>query len=159
MNLRFIATLSVFTGAILPCYREEILGSLLGSLTSATTTATLGWLQLLGLDVLRETSVIYEPGGFAYEIIFKCTGFLPTAFFIVAVLAYTGSPRKKLTGLTFGIPTLLLINQLRLVHLFLVGAVYPQYFHLAHSILWEIAMVLSVLGIWLVWKKWVEQSY
>lgn len=159
MNLRFIATLSVFTGAILPCYREEVLGSLLGSLTSATTAATLGWLQLLGLDVLRETSIIYEPGGFAYEIIFKCTGFLPSAFFVVAVLAYAGSLRKKIAGLSLGIPILLLINQLRLVHLFLIGAVYPQYFHLAHAILWETAMVLSVLGLWVVWKKWVELSY
>ena len=159
MNTRFIATLCLFTGAVLPCYREEVLGSLLGSLTSATASTTLGWLQLFGLNVLKDATIIYEPGGFAYEIIFKCTGFLPAAFFVVAVLAFSGSIRQKLAGLSIGVPTLLLINQLRLVHLFFVGAVYPEYFHLAHSILWEIAMVLSVLGLWFSWKKWVEWSY
>ena len=159
MNLRFITTLTVFTGVVVPCYREEILGPLLGSLTSATALATLGWLQLLGLPVLQEATIIYEPGGFAYEIIFKCTGFLPTAFLVVSILAYTGSLRKKLVGISVGIPVLLLINQLRLVHLFLVGAVYPHYFHLAHSFLWEAGIVIAVLGIWLGWKKWVDVSY
>lgn len=154
MNLRFVFIVGIFTGVVLLTYREEVLGSLLGPLTALTASTTFVLLDLIGVDVLREASVIYQPGGFAYEIYYRCTGFLPVACLTVSILAHSGCLRHKLAGLAVGIPFLIILNLVRLVHLFLIGVTRPDLLDLAHSVLWEGGIILAVLGFWLIWKKW-----
>jgi exosortase/archaeosortase family protein len=156
MNLRFVVTLIIFAGAVFLTYREEVLGPLLGSLTTLTAKTTFVLLELLRINVTREVSVIYQPGGFAYEIDYRCTGVLPVACLAVAILAYPGYLRHKLAGLAVGIPLLIGLNLVRLVHLFLIGVTRPELFELAHPVLWNGAMILGVLGLWWAWRRWAH---
>ncbi len=153
---RLAVALIVFAGGTVLTYREAVLGTLLGGLAGWTAEATalaLGW---LGIDVVREATVVYQPGGFAYEVYYRCTGFLPAAFLTTVILASPVGGRRKLIGLVLGLPLLGVLNLARLVHLFVLGASRPELFGLAHGVVWEGAMVLAVFGLWWVWQRWAD---
>lgn len=153
MNSRFGLILGVFTGVVLLTYREEALGALLGPVTALTANVTFFILDLIRMEVEQEASIIYQPGGFAYEIYYRCTGFLPVACLSVFILAYPGNFRHKFAGLALGIPLLILLNLVRLVHIFIIGVTRPAYFDFAHNVLWNGIILLAVLGFWLIWKN------
>ena len=151
---RLALALVAFAGLTVLVYRQAVLGPLLGGLcewTAGAAALALGW---LGIDAVREATVVYQPGGFAYEIYYRCTGFLPAAFLTTVILASPVGGRRKLIGLALGIPLLGVLNLVRLVHLFVLGASRPELFDLAHGVVWEVAMVLAVFGLWWVWQRW-----
>ena len=154
MDFRFATKMSIFTGLVFLIYREEVLGPLLGPLTTLTASITFALLKLAGMEVMREASVIFQPEGFKYEIYYRCIGFLPVAYLTVSILAYSGLMKYKLIGLAIGIPFLIALNLVRLVHLFFIGVIRPDLFDLAHNVLWEGAIILTVIGYWFIWKKW-----
>lgn len=157
MNSRLALILGIFTGVIYLTNREEVLGTLLGPVTALTANITFYLLNLIKMDVMQEASIIYHPGGFAYEIYYRCTGFLPVACLSVFILAHPGNIRYKLAGLALGVPLLLLLNFFRLVNLFIIGVTRPNYFDFAHNVLWNGIIILVVFGYWLAWKNWVEK--
>lgn len=136
--------------------RAEVLGLLLDPVADLTASATWFALKLLAVPAVRDGLVMYEPGGFAYEIHYRCTGFLPVAIFTIAVLAYPARPARKATGLGVGIPVLLIVNFVRLVDLFVIGVSRPEAFAFAHEVLWQGFMALAVLWLWAVWSRWVR---
>lgn len=156
LNLRFISVMALFTGAVLLTYREDGLGLLLAPLTTVTAQMTLTLLHWLGMEAVRVGTVISHPGGFAYDIYYRCSGFLPVAFLSVAILASSGAPRRKLAGLAVGAPSLTALNLTRLVHLFYLGVHDPTAFDWAHEVLWEGLLILAVFGIWFCSTRWPE---
>ncbi len=77
----------VFIGVVLLAYRESVLGAVLGGLTEWTTGVTFATLGRMGIDASRDATVLYQPGGFAYEIYYRCTGFLPAGVLAAIILA------------------------------------------------------------------------
>ena len=148
--LRLTLSLAALGGLVFAGYRETVLGPLLGGLTVLTTDAVFATLRALGVEVARQGTVLFQPGGFAYEIYFRCTGFLPVVCLAVAILASPGSRRRKLLGLAYGIPLLLVLNLFRLVHLFQVGVQRPEIFPFVHGVLWEGGIVVAVMALWLL---------
>jgi hypothetical protein len=51
-----------------------------------------------------------------------------------------------------------LLNLARLVHLFVIGVRQPAWFDLAHEVIWESVMALSVLVAWLGWAMWADRA-
>ncbi len=157
-RLRFAATLAAFAVVVFFTYREEVLGAALAPLTAWTAQATVSVLELFEADVARQATILRHPGGFAYEIYFRCTGILPVASLGVAIVAFpAGSWRRKLIGLALGAPLIVAINLLRLVHLFELGVARPELFSFAHSVLWEAGIVLAVVGVWAAWLAWIRE--
>jgi exosortase H (IPTLxxWG-CTERM-specific) len=156
VNLRFVAVMFGFTGVALVTYREDVLGGLLAPLTAWTARATVALLHWLGIEATRVGTVVSHPSGFAYEIYYRCTGFLPVAFLATAILAYPGCWRRKLVGVSVGVPVLISLNLTRLVHLFYLGVHHPAVFDLAHSVMWEGFLILAILGLWLGWTRWSD---
>ncbi len=155
---RFVFVLAVFVGIVSLIYREDVLGPPLAPLTMATARMTLALIHWAGMDAVREVTVISHPSGFAYEIYYRCTGFLPVAFLAVSVLAYPGRLQFKLMGLAIGVPVLLVLNLIRLVHLFYIGVQKPAFFDLAHKVIWEGLIILAVFGLWLGWAIWIDSG-
>lgn len=158
LNLRFALVMVGFAGAVLLTYREDVLGALLAPVTMWTAQATLALLHWFGMEATRTANVISHPNGFAYEIYYRCTGFLPVAFLATAILAYPGPLRRKIIGLAVGVPVLIALNLTRLVHLFYLGVRHPAAFDLAHSVLWEGLLILAILGLWLGWTRWLTSA-
>ena len=156
LNLRFVAVMVGFAGVALLTYREDVLGALLAPLTTWTARVTLALLYWLGIAATRMATVVSHPSGFAYEIHYRCTGFLPVAFLMTAILAYPGCWRRKLVGLAVGVPVLIALNLTRLVHLFYLGVHHPATFDFAHTVLWEGLFVFAIFGLWVGWTRWIN---
>lgn len=123
--IRFIAVMTGFALVLFCVYREEQLGSLLTPFTVLTANMTLSLLHLSGMDaVVKAATQIHHPDGFAYEIYYRCIGFLPVTIFTVSIMAYPGAMTKKILGLFLGVPILVAINFIRLVRLFLYRHLY-----------------------------------
>jgi len=152
---RYLCVVVVACTAVIALDRTEVLAPWLAPVTELTTSITIFALKHLGFDAVREASVVYQPGLFGYEIHYRCTGFLPVAILAVAMLAHPAHPKRKIVGLMAGIPFLLVINQIRLVNLFVIGSSNPELFPVAHEVLWQAVVALSVLGIWTRWLRWV----
>jgi exosortase/archaeosortase family protein len=127
-----------------------------GWFTALVASVVQSLLGLSGIEASRAGAFLYVPGSFRYEIALGCTGLLPVAVLIVAILASPGSGAAKRRGVLVAVPVVLAVNLLRLVHLFYVGVHSPGLFALAHSVLWEGAMVLVTFAAWLVWMRWAD---
>ena len=148
--------ITVFLGVVLLTHCDNVLGALLAPLAALTAQMTLPLLHWSGMEATRAATVISHPGGFAYEISYRCTGFLPVAFLTACILASPGSLQRKVPGLAVGVPVLIGLNLTRLVHLFYVGVHNPAVFDVAHALLWEGCLVLAILGLWRGWMAWSE---
>jgi exosortase/archaeosortase family protein len=151
LNLRLVLSLAVFVAFVLLAFRDEVMGPALVPLRTLTAQATLGLIHWAGMEAIREASAIYHPGGFAYEISRGCLGLVPVGVLAVSVLAHPGSLRPKLTGLALGVPLLVGLNLVRLVHLFYLGVRQPGLFHFAHQVVWQAVIVAAVFVLWLGW--------
>ena len=130
----------------------RLLDPLAGVVASLTQTVLHG----IGIAAERAGTVLFVPGGFAYDITIGCTGLLPAAVLAVAILASPGTLGSKQRGLVVGVPLVLTVNLLRLVHLFYLGIHAPNHFVLAHTLLWEGTMVLFTFVTWLLWTRWAD---
>ncbi len=143
---------------VLATYREELAGRALAALVGFTATAVAACLELVGIPTVRHGGVLVCPAGFSYEIYFRCTGYLPSALLAIGMVTTQAPTGRKLVGLVLGVPAVLTVNLLRLVHLFLVGVARPDLFDLAHDVLWEGAIVFAVLALLWGWKRWATMD-
>lgn len=133
-------------------YNEAVLGQWLAPLTDATANIAFLCIEFFGLDLVRSAGIISLPGEFAYDIYFRCTGILPVACLCLLIVLSNGKRQDRLFGVVIGSAAILFINMVRLVCLFLAGVYHPEYFSFAHDVVGEGMMVLSILGLWLLWK-------
>ncbi|MGH7253180.1 MAG: hypothetical protein ACREIE_05210, partial [Nitrospiraceae bacterium] len=103
-------------------------------------------------------TVIAHPDGFAYEVAYSCIGFLPVVFYAAAVLAYPVRLAHRLVGVLIGLPLLLALNFIRLLHLFHIGASNRAAFTWWHEELWPGIVRLTIIGLWIAWVWWAARS-
>ena len=156
-NLRFAVIIALYGGAVFLGYRDEVLGPVLAPFAPWTAYITLVLVHGLGIDAVQYGTVLAHPNGFAYVVIYSCTGFLPVIMFIGCVVAYPGTWRAKCVGIAFGVPLVWMINLLRLVHLFYLGVYNPQMFALAHEVVWQGILAMTFIALWLSWICWSEK--
>lgn len=86
-----------------------------------------------------------------FTIISECTGYTAVALFLSVVVAYPASIAKKLIGLGIGVPLIVGFNMLRLVIMAVVLVHKPQYFELAHLYFWQVALIIFVVALVILW--------
>ncbi|MCU0733955.1 MAG: archaeosortase/exosortase family protein [Methylotetracoccus sp.] len=151
LNLRFAAVMLGYGGAMFLVYRDEVLGPFLAPLAVLTASVTADVLQHIGIAVVRDGAFLIHPAGFAYQVAYTCTGFVPVVTFIVCLLACSGSAKAKWSGIAVGVPVLIGVNLLRLTHLFYLGVYAPGAFAFAHEVMWEGLLAATFIGLWLGW--------
>lgn len=153
------AKLLAAAAVLIGTYREELVGRILAPLCPPLASAVALALAGLGVEADQSGSALSLPGGFAYELYFRCTGYLPVMLYAAALSVAPTPWRSRIRGLLIGVPALAALNVVRLMHLFLVGAGHPEWFDLAHGVLWEAAMAGAVFGLWLTWwARWTPPS-
>ena len=86
-------------------------------------------------------------------IVAECTAVGPLLLFIGAVAAYRSSLRAKVMGAALGLFALSGLNVARIASLFWVGSAHPDYLSLAHLLVWQPAMIVSAVVLWLLWVE------
>jgi archaeosortase B (VPXXXP-CTERM-specific) len=117
-----------------------------------TAKATAVFLNLFGYHVTRDDTLI-SSSKFQMGIVTGCTGLIPTAIFVSAVLAYPCRIRDKIIGVLFGIVAINAINLVRTVTLFSIGTSFPGFFETAHFLIWQSLLIVISIGLWLLWAQ------
>ena len=109
-------------------------------------------LNLLGTST-RVNGTILASDSFAVNIVAECTAVGPLVLFIGAVVAYPAPLRAKMLGALLGLVVLTLVNLVRIMSLFWIGSAYPQYLDMAHLLVWQTAIILLAIILWLFWVE------
>jgi exosortase/archaeosortase family protein len=118
-------------------------------LDAATARITAGILQLSGMPVHRTAGVLSHPAGFNYKIYYNCTGLIAAVFLGAGLLVLPLRWNARLRQVLLGAALVLALNQMRLVSLFYIGVGHPQVFGFFHTVLWNVGILVFMLGFWL----------
>ena len=91
---------------------------------------------------------------FSISIAMGCDAIEAMALFAVAVIAFPAKFKDKVVGLISGIVILYVLNQVRIISLYLVGIYFPKAFELMHVEVWQILFIIFAIGLWILWIKW-----
>lgn len=86
-----------------------------------------------------------------FQIIGECTAYYPCAIYISAVMSYPCALRTRLVGLALGLPTLLAINQFRLLSLCWVYHYHYEHFETVHILVWQSLIIFFTVLLWIAW--------
>jgi exosortase H (IPTLxxWG-CTERM-specific) len=111
-----------------------------------------GILNIFGEKVTVEGTKIHSEN-FAVGIENGCNGVETALLFGSAVLAFPAPWKRRLIGLLLGFAAIQLINLLRVVSLFWIGAHRPNLFSTSHTVLWQSAVVLCGVLLFLIWAS------
>ena len=119
-------------------------------LMAVTADVTGFFLKLFGISVVVSGRVV-SLSNFSMEVVGECTGLYEMLIFLAAMIAYPASYRKKLIGAGLGIPLLYVINIVRMVFIAIVGNWSPETFDFMHLYFWQVAMILIIVSVWVLW--------
>jgi exosortase/archaeosortase family protein len=146
--LRFVILGGVGLGIYfaLPTSWLEAAGVLLAALTRDLLAA-------VGVPSVIDGARVLRPGVFGIEVGPECIALQFLVIFAAAVLAYPASTRSRIFAIATATVLYNIFNVLRLASLFILGAISPSLFDLAHSYLWQVAGYILLLGGWLLWLR------
>jgi exosortase H (IPTLxxWG-CTERM-specific) len=123
-----------------------------GPLISINADVSRWILTALGTPTLRDGQHLHA-AGFSVEVVSGCTGLFVFIILLAAVLAFPASWRMKAAGLAWGAALIFVLNQLRIVTLFLAGARAPWLFEDLHLFVWQGAIVVLIAFYWYAWAS------
>ena len=124
------------------------------SFMSATAWLVGQVLKLAGQDVSILGRFIHG-SGFSIEVIEECTGVYEILIFWAAVLAYPSRWPAKAAGFIGGAISLIILNVIRMVILYIVGHYQPDWFEFMHTYFWQATLILLIATVWIAWIKLV----
>ncbi|MBI4914703.1 MAG: exosortase H [Acidobacteria bacterium] len=90
---------------------------------------------------------------FAVVIYNGCNGLEAMLIFVCGVLAFPAPWRRKLLGIALGFLAIQAVNIVRVVSLFYVGVLKPEWFSTAHVFVWQSAIILFAVLLWVLWVQ------
>ena len=128
----------------------EMDGAWLGAFYSLLAQTAGFALTLLGVPASSDGATV-GADAFTAIIVTECTALDVIILFGAAVLAYPASISTRLRGLLLGVAALFALNIARIVSLILIGIHYPDSLEDAHLWVWQPAMAIAAIGLWILW--------
>ena len=141
----FIAFSSFYSTIFVPWY-HHLIAKVSGDL-----------LAILGQEIKVTGKSISSPR-FSVDIIRGCDAVEAIALYVCAVLAFPLPFIKKLPGMIAGTLFLLILNLIRIVSLFLIGAYSPRIFGLMHLDVWQALFIFFAVLLWILWLLWATRN-
>jgi exosortase H (IPTLxxWG-CTERM-specific) len=108
-------------------------------------------LRIAGMNTIAVKTVISSPR-FAVNVENGCNGVEAMILLVAAMAAFPASWKAKLGGIVAGIVAVQLLNLVRVTSLFWLGATYPKVFDMVHTAVWQSAIILVSLALFVVWS-------
>jgi exosortase H (IPTLxxWG-CTERM-specific) len=125
------------------------------------TTAIANWsgalLNVIGEGVTVTGTTIRSPR-FAVNINNGCNGVEAMLILLASIVAFPATLRARVTGLLLGALAVQVLNAVRIVSLYLLGAYQPRLFEIFHTAVWQIAIILAAIAFFLVWSARVAPN-
>ena len=148
-RLRVGLVLAAVTAVCLPIYRGGYKPGLLLPLARANAIATAGVLDLLGVPVVRDNTILRYSPTFAIDVGVHCTAWIYLALWVAGAGANEGTTGRNMFAIICGLAWLGVVNIGRLVMIFVIGSSFTSDFEAIHSVAGEVVL----LGAWLAaWK-------
>ena len=123
-----------------------------GRVSEWTAEASGRALALAGAHIEVSGATI-SSDSFAVVIVAECTAVAPLLLFLGAVAAWRASASARVLGAALGLCALSALNVVRIASLFWTGSAYPEYLGLTHLLVWQPAMIVAAVLLWLLWVE------
>ena len=144
LGLSLVLALALYYGFLGSSYVDRI-----AQWTATWTSFALG---LIGVETTVRGTILAS-SNFAVNVVAECTAVGPLVLYIGAVAAYPATMKARGIGVALGLVVLTVINVVRIMSLFMLGAAYPQYLEIAHLLVWQTAIILLAIVLWLLWVE------
>jgi exosortase H (IPTLxxWG-CTERM-specific) len=125
--------------------------------TAGITRVAAGILNAFGEKVTVVGTTITSMR-FAVNVNNGCNGVEAMLILLGSIAAFPASWKSRAGGLLVGAVIVQILNEVRIVTLYLLGAYHPNLFQLFHTAIWQVAIILSAIGFFLVWSSKVAPN-
>jgi exosortase H (IPTLxxWG-CTERM-specific) len=87
-----------------------------------------------------------------------CNGVEAMLILLASIVAFPASMKARAVGLLLGALAVQLLNFIRIISLYLLGAYHPKLFDLFHTAVWQVVIILAAIGFFLVWSARVAPN-
>ena len=117
-----------------------------------------GWLlNHLGEDV-RVNGTVVSSARFGVNIENGCNGVETALMLAAAILAFPAPVRYRIGGFIAGFAAIEIVNLIRVLSLFWIGVHRHAWFNSAHTLIWQSAVVLFGVGVFVIWAGRVPKA-
>lgn len=109
-------------------------------------------LAVLGEKAVSFGTVIQSPA-FVVDVKNGCNGIEAALLLVAAMLAFPASAKRRAQGIATGLAVIQGVNLFRIVSLFWLGVHHRAAFELFHAAVWQTALILLAVGIFLAWSR------
>ncbi len=114
-------------------------------------------LKMIGQPVEVAGTVI-RSSRFGVNINNGCNGVEAMLILLASIVAFPASAKARAIGLVLGAIVVQLLNAVRIVTLYLLGAYQPRLFDMFHTAVWQILVILSAIAFFLFWSARVAPN-
>ena len=114
-------------------------------------------LNLIGQDVTVSGTVIRSTR-FAVNINNGCNGVEAMLILLASIGAFPATSKARAIGLLLGALAVQVLNAIRIITLYLLGAYQPRLFDLFHTAVWQIVIIMAAIGFFLAWSARVAPA-
>ena len=132
-------------------YNQTVANHIIRPITVAETYVASKVLTVMGFPNTQEGNMLTNRHGrfFRMEVRNNCNGVFESIVFLMAFIAIQIPWRRKIGWMSFGFLLFHIINEARLVSLFIIGVHYPKAFDFFHETFWNYALVIMTLAIFI----------
>lgn len=114
-------------------------------------------LNVMGQQVTVQGTAV-SSARFGVNINNGCNGVEAMLILLACIVAFPATARARIAGLLLGAVVVQLLNEVRIISLYLLGAYYPRLFDLFHTAVWQIVIILAAIAFFLVWSARVAPT-
>lgn len=149
--LFLVKFLLILLGSYLLIAWNPVNDNVIEPFTAAIARGSAVLLNAMGQGVTVNGTILGSPR-FAVNINNGCNGVEAMLILLASIVAFPASLRARLIGLGLGAIAIQVLNAVRIVTLYLLGAHYPRFFDTFHTSVWQIIIILSAIIFFLIWS-------
>jgi exosortase H (IPTLxxWG-CTERM-specific) len=147
----------ILIGAYLLIAWNPINDNVIVPFTTAIAHSSGTLLNVIGEKVTISGTMISSPK-FGVNINNGCNGVEAMLILLASIIAFPASMKSRMAGLFLGAIVVQALNAVRIISLYLLGAYHPRLFELFHTAVWQIVIILSAIGFFLIWSARVSPA-